>query len=182
MGRRFFVFLAAMFATGLAGHAQDDPGALRGVYGPSQAFPAPVGGKGGQASEALPGVHAPGEIVSGTPVTPPSAAIGRVPSVAVTVAPGLAGVYPPGQAARAPVATEVPANEANEDDVGLGPAFSVGPSPGYSARGPFPVGQALPLTIVPAQLPDQPRNGVAVVNGHRLILERGTNRVIQDLD
>jgi hypothetical protein len=37
-------------------------------------------------------------------------------------------------------------------------------------------------TEVPTPVPDQPRNGVAVVNGHRLILERGTNRIIQDLD
>jgi hypothetical protein len=42
---RLLVFLAALFAMGFTGHAQDDPGALRGVYGSSQAVPAPAATK-----------------------------------------------------------------------------------------------------------------------------------------
>jgi hypothetical protein len=61
------------------------------------------------------------------------------------------------------------------------PGSRMYPFPG-SQGGPLSVGQVLPLNIVPTPLPDQPNNGVAVVNGHRLILERGTNRIIQDLD
>ena len=38
---RLLVFLAALFAMGFTAHAQDDPGALPGVYGPSEAFPSP---------------------------------------------------------------------------------------------------------------------------------------------
>jgi hypothetical protein len=64
---RLLAFLAALFAMGLTAHAQDDPGALAGVYGPSQAFPTLTRAKGRPASPApgLEGVHAPGEIAPG---------------------------------------------------------------------------------------------------------------------
>jgi hypothetical protein len=188
---RLLVFLAALFAMGFTGHAQDDPGALRGVYGSSQAVPALAATKGSGASAApgLPGVYAPGDIAPGTSAPPSSHAIGSSGVTPPTVgAPGLAGVYAPGQAAPASRTAVVPPTEAV---VGPGPSVSLWPGSGFGrVYGPFPVGrggplsvgQALPLNIVPTPLPDQPRNGVAVVNGHRLILERGTNRIIQDLD
>jgi hypothetical protein len=190
---RRLAFLAALFAMGFTAHAQDDPGALAGVYGPSQAFPTSTGTKGRPASQAPApspaGVYAPGEIAAGTSATPPSRAGGAfgVTAPMAVVAPGLAGVYAPGQTAPASRTAVVAPNGAI---VGSGPSVSVWPRPGFANQGPFPigqgspfaVGQALALTIVPTQLPDQPRNGVAVVNGHRLILERGTNRIIQDLD
>jgi hypothetical protein len=132
---------------------------------------------------------APGDIAPGTSAPPSSHAIGSSGVTPPTVgAPGLAGVYAPGQAAPASRTAVVPPTEAV---VGPGPSVSLWPGSGFGrVYGPFPVGQggllsvgqALPLNIVPTALPDQPRNGVAVVNGHRLILERGTNRIIQDLD
>ena len=186
---RLLVFLAALFAMGFTGHAQDDPGALRGVYGSSEAIPSPAtNGQRASAAPSLPGVYAPGEIAPATPTTPRSPAIGPsgtpVPKVSVGVAPSLAGVYAPRQAAPASRTAVVPPTAAV---VGPGPSFTVWSQSGFAVRGPspggpFPVGQALPLNIVPAPLADQPRNGLAVVNGHRLILERGTNRIIQDLD
>ena len=114
----------------------------------------------------------------------------------MAVVPGLAGVYAPGQAAPASRTAVVAPNGAI---VGTGQSFTMWSAPGFgqiygpipgsriypfpgSQGGPLSVGQALPLNIVPTPLPDQPGNGVAVVNGHRLILERGTNRIIQDLD
>jgi hypothetical protein len=199
---RLLVFLAALFATDFTGHAQDDPGALAGVYGPSQAFPTPMGTKGRPASQApapsLAGVYAPGEIAPGTSATPPSRAVGAfgVTAPITVVAPGLAGVYAPGQA---PPASRTAVVAPNGAIVGTGQSFTMWSAPGFgqisgpipgsriypfpgSQGGPLSVGQALPLNIVPTPLPDQPGNGVAVVNGHRLILERGTNRIIQDLD
>jgi hypothetical protein len=198
---RRLAFLAALFAMGFTAHAQDDPGALSGVYGPSQAFPTPTGTKGRPASQApapsLAGVYAPGEIAPGTSVTPPSRAVGPFGVTApMAVVPGLAGVYAPGQA---PPASRTAVVAPNGAIVGTGQSFTMWSAPGFgqisgpipgsriypfpgSQGGPLSVGQALPLNIVPTPLPDQPGNGVAVVNGHRLILERGTNRIIQDLD
>jgi len=197
---RLLGFFAALFAMGSTAHAQD-PGAQAGVYGPSQAFPTSSGTKGRPASQApapsLAGVYAPGEMAPGTSATPPSRAVGPVGVTApMAVVPGLAGVYAPGQAAPASGTAVVAPNGAI---VGTGQSFTMwsasgfgqisGPIPGSriypfpgSQGGPLSVGQALPLNIVPTPLPDQPGNGVAVVNGHRLILERGTNRIIQDLD
>jgi hypothetical protein len=196
---RPLAFLAALLAMGLPAHAQDDPGALGGVYGPSQAFPTPTGTKGRSASPApvLEGVHAPGEIAPGPSTPPPSRAVGAFGVTApMAVVPGLAGVYAPGQAAPASRTAVVAPSAAI---VETGQSFTMGSAPGFgqnngpipgsriypfpgSQGGPLSVGQALPLNIVPTPLPDQPNNGVAVVNGHRLILERGTNRIIQDLD
>jgi hypothetical protein len=194
---RLLVFLAALFATGFTGHAQDDPGALRGVYGSSEAIPSPAtNGQRASAAPSQPGVYAPGEIAPGTSATPPSRAVGPFGVTApMAVVPGLAGVYAPGQAAPASRTAVVAPNGAI---VGTGQSFTMwsapgvgqGPIPGSriypfpgSQGGPLSVGQAaLPLNIVPAPLADQPNNGMAVVNGHRLILERGTNRIIQDLD
>jgi hypothetical protein len=180
---RPLAFLAALLAMGLTGHAQDDPGALAGVYGSSQAVPDPTGTKGRSASPApgLEGVHAPGEIAPGPSTPPPSRAVGPfgVTAPMAVVAPSLGGVYAPGQAAPASRTAVVAPNGAI---VGSGPSVSLWPERGFANQGPFPIGQSLPLNIVPTPLPDQPRNGVAVVNGHRLILERGTNRIIQDLD
>jgi hypothetical protein len=195
---RLLVFLAALFATGFTGHAQDDPGALRGVYGSSEAIPSPAtNGQRASAAPSQPGVYAPGEIAPGTSATPPSRAVGPFGVTApMAVVPGLAGVYAPGQA---PPATRTAVVAPNGAIVGTGQSFTMWSAPGFgqisgpipgsriypfpgSQGGPLSVGQALPLNIVPTPLPDQPGNGVAVVNGHRLILERGTNRIIQDLD
>jgi hypothetical protein len=49
---RPLAFLAALFAMGFTAHAQDDPGALAGVYGSPQAVPTPTGTKGRPASPA----------------------------------------------------------------------------------------------------------------------------------
>jgi hypothetical protein len=196
---RLLVFLAALFAMGFTGHAQDDPGALRGVYGSSEAIPSPAtNGQRASAAPSQPGVYAPGEIAPGTSATPPSRAVGPFGVTApMAVVPGLAGVYAPGQAAPASRTAAVVAP--NGAIVGTGRSVTMWSAPGFgqisgpipgsriypfpgSQGGPLSVGQALPLNIVPTPLPDQPGNGVAVVNGHRLILERGTNRIIQDLD
>jgi hypothetical protein len=196
---RPLAFLAALLAMGVTAHAQDDPGALRGVYGSSGALPSPAtNGQRASAAPSLPGVYGPGEIAPGTSAPPSSHAIGSsgtpVPKVSLGGAPSLAGVYAPGQAAPASRTAVVAPNGAI---VGTGQSFTMwsapgvgqGPIPGSriypfpgSQGGPLSVGQALPLNIVPAPLADQPNNGMAVVNGHRLILERGTNRIIQDLD
>jgi hypothetical protein len=175
--------------------SQDTPRTTRGHSVESTALRRPFlpprqrKGSGASAAPGLPGVYAPGDIAPGTSAPPSSHAIGSSGVTPPTVgAPGLAGVYAPGQAAPASRTAVVPPTEAV---VGPGPSVSLWPGSGFGrVYGPFPVGrggplsvgQALPLNIVPTPLPDQPRNGVAVVNGHRLILERGTNRIIQDLD
>ncbi len=109
-------------------------------------------GYGQQDSGSLRGVYAP----------PPSAS-GQ-----------LVGVFDAPRTA--PALPKLP-NTVSAPDCGTAEGVPVVSVPGAPQQG-----QALPYGVKPTPIPGRPGYGVAVVNGHRAIIDQNSNRIFQILD
>jgi hypothetical protein len=88
---------------------------------------------------------------------------------------GLRGVYgPPGWSpppSKSGKATAAP---------NYGQAIGVGPR--VTIVGKAAEGQTLPSNITPLPIADRPGYGMAIVNGHRSIIDLNNNRIVQVID
>ena len=88
----------------------------------------------------------------------------------------LRGVYgPPGAAPPAAAKSGQPA--ASAPDYG-----AIGNGPRVTIVGKAAQGQMLPSNVAPAPISDRPGYGIAIVNGHRSIIDLSNNRIVQVTD
>jgi hypothetical protein len=86
----------------------------------------------------------------------------------------LRGVFGPSGAA--------PAAKSGKSTLSAPDFGAIGSGPRVTIFGSATRGQTIPSNVNPAPIPDRPGYGKAIVNGHRVIIDMNSNRIIQVVD